>query len=279
MGLAASQARFLTLTARKSNVEYQGQQINEQRLLLANKSAALQTQMLTLAVPTPPVQTKFMHMSSVVKVGDQEYYISQEDWNNIPTLLKNGDEATDVAVKYKDTYNVDPSVYYVSKNTAISGTYTDKDGNQTTQEFYVMMCDKGSDVGTATSPSVVDGKVVKLALTTDKIEGGTTPFPTQDSVDLFYNNKAVEMQSGQVEIFDEAGYNDAYNEYKYQQFLYEKQLEDINAQTAGIHQQDKTLELQLKQLDTEQSALKTEMDAVSKVVKDHVESGFKTFGG
>ena len=35
MGMAASQARFLSLTARKSNIEYEGQQINEQRLTAA----------------------------------------------------------------------------------------------------------------------------------------------------------------------------------------------------------------------------------------------------
>ena len=34
MGLAASQARFLGLTARKSGVEYQGQQIKQQRTAL-----------------------------------------------------------------------------------------------------------------------------------------------------------------------------------------------------------------------------------------------------
>jgi len=37
MGLAASQARFLGLTARKSNNEYQAQQINQQRLNLAEE--------------------------------------------------------------------------------------------------------------------------------------------------------------------------------------------------------------------------------------------------
>ena len=54
MGMASSQARFLQLTARKSNIEYQGQQINQQRLSLANSSAGLFEKMLTLAVPTPP---------------------------------------------------------------------------------------------------------------------------------------------------------------------------------------------------------------------------------
>jgi predicted nucleic acid-binding Zn-ribbon protein len=36
MGLAASQARFLVLTARKSDVEMQGQRINQERLKIAN---------------------------------------------------------------------------------------------------------------------------------------------------------------------------------------------------------------------------------------------------
>ena len=36
MGLAASQARFLVLTARKSDVEMQGQSINQERLKIAN---------------------------------------------------------------------------------------------------------------------------------------------------------------------------------------------------------------------------------------------------
>lgn len=36
MGLAASQARFLQLTARKSDLEMQGQSINQYRMALAN---------------------------------------------------------------------------------------------------------------------------------------------------------------------------------------------------------------------------------------------------
>lgn len=54
MGLAASQARFLQLTARRTNIEYMGQQINQERLALANASAGLFEKMLTLVPPTPP---------------------------------------------------------------------------------------------------------------------------------------------------------------------------------------------------------------------------------
>ena len=39
MGLSASQARLLSLTARQSNLEFEGQQINQQRTTLSNESS------------------------------------------------------------------------------------------------------------------------------------------------------------------------------------------------------------------------------------------------
>ena len=54
MGMAASQARFLGLTARKTNVEYEGQQVNQQRTTLSNQSANYYNQLLGMEVPTPP---------------------------------------------------------------------------------------------------------------------------------------------------------------------------------------------------------------------------------
>lgn len=54
MGMAASQARFLGLTARMNNIEYEGQQINQQRTALSNKSASYYSDLLGMAVPTAP---------------------------------------------------------------------------------------------------------------------------------------------------------------------------------------------------------------------------------
>lgn len=54
MGMAASQARFLGLTARKTNVEFEGQQINQQRTTLSNQSANYYNDLLGMSVPTPP---------------------------------------------------------------------------------------------------------------------------------------------------------------------------------------------------------------------------------
>ena len=78
-------------------------------------------------------------------------------------------------------------------------------------------------------------------------------------------------------VTDEAAYQDAMNEYNYKVQQYEKTIADINARTSIIQEEDRTLELRLKQLDTEQKALSTEMDAVKKVISDNVEKTFKTF--
>ena len=80
-------------------------------------------------------------------------------------------------------------------------------------------------------------------------------------------------------ITDDAAYQDAMNQYYYESAQYDKMVQDINAKTSLIQQEDLQLELRLKQLDTEQNALSTEIDAVSKVVKDNIEDSFKTFSG
>jgi len=54
MGMAASQARFLGLTARMNNIEFEGQQINQQRTELSNKSASYYSDLLGMSVPTAP---------------------------------------------------------------------------------------------------------------------------------------------------------------------------------------------------------------------------------
>ncbi|MCR5265154.1 MAG: hypothetical protein K6E29_01000 [Cyanobacteria bacterium RUI128] len=80
-------------------------------------------------------------------------------------------------------------------------------------------------------------------------------------------------------ITDEEAYADAMNQYYYKMEKYDKAIRDINAKTELIQAQDRTLELRLKKLDTEQNALQTEMEAVKKVVSKNVETSFKTFSG
>lgn len=52
----------------------------------------------------------------------------------------------------------------------------------------------------------------------------------------------------------------------------------LNARIAAIQAVDKSLELQLRQVDTQRDAVQTEIDAVRKVIGKNIESTFKTFG-
>lgn len=113
-------------------------------------------------------------------------------------------------------------------------------------------------------------ETVKALLETDGSGRFTSVRFEDDSVTYTLNVETVT---------DDVAYKDAMNQYNYENAQYDKMVQDINAKTSLIQQEDQQLELRLKQLDTEQNALSTEIDAVSKVVKDNIEKSFKTFSG
>ena len=83
MGMAASQARYLALVARKSNCEYEGQQINQARLNLSNQTANLFNQMLGLNVPTPPSTQDFTKVQYSFSDGVNSMTI--DSWQQLAT--------------------------------------------------------------------------------------------------------------------------------------------------------------------------------------------------
>ncbi len=76
MGMSASQARFLSLTARKTNTEYEGQQINQQRTTLSNESSNYYSQLASMSVPTPPSTTDYTKMTYSFKDGTETNIIT-----------------------------------------------------------------------------------------------------------------------------------------------------------------------------------------------------------
>ena len=72
MGMSASQARFLSLTARKTNVEYEGQQINQQRTALSNESSNYYSQLTSMSVPVPPASSDYTKITYTFKDGTEK---------------------------------------------------------------------------------------------------------------------------------------------------------------------------------------------------------------
>jgi len=103
MGMAASQARYLGLTARKTNVEYEGQQINQARTALANQSANLWNEMLNMAVPNAPKTTDYTEQQYAFNDGANDY--------EIDNLQKVDKEIDGEKYNYQVTYHFNQDVY------------------------------------------------------------------------------------------------------------------------------------------------------------------------
>ncbi|MCD7780360.1 MAG: hypothetical protein LUH05_06790 [Candidatus Gastranaerophilales bacterium] len=127
MGLAASQARFLGITARKSNIEYEGQQVNQQRTALAEEVNSLYTQLLSLSVPTAPDTTDYYETNYSFSIDNTEDY----DGDYIIKSYYQNDDGT-YYLNTERTYTKNVASGTVLQNASItSSTSTDDDGNET----------------------------------------------------------------------------------------------------------------------------------------------------
>ena len=102
MGMAASQARLLGLQARQTNLEYQGQQINQERTILSQQCTALYNSLLTMDVPTPPSTQDFTTI---------EYSGSDGATNFTIGTVKPSGETYSVEIKTSQTGNALQSDY------------------------------------------------------------------------------------------------------------------------------------------------------------------------
>ncbi|MBR2526192.1 hypothetical protein IKE67_06960 [bacterium] len=422
MGMAASQARFLNLTARRTNIEYHGQQINQQRTELANESANLYNQMLSLQVPVPPntqdytkveysfnipgnydtqaTVTQFAKTTTpgeytvvfnytqkelgfppcttsqrsdvenvtslgtrvltaddgstylVKKTGATEWKWSTDNWTNTNSFtpvswsatlaepmksawnqlmgenvttgkLYRTSSSSNIFFKQSDIESItsttgEPVTSYTAttvNNGNFEGQTITTNKGKTAELKYVSANDPihkdaydelsngGADdvwvanVGTEDKPVYQYYRGSEIVDAQGANGDGHALYYTASDIDVFHEDSYTPVTisrdgNGRVQSFnykgedyavtantitDDEAYNDAMNEYTYQSYLYEQEMNRINAKTSIVQAQDRELELKLKQLDTEHNAVQTEMDAVKGVCKKNVEDSFKTF--
>jgi len=145
MGMAASQARYVQLTARKSNCEYEGQQINQARTNLANEVAGLFNDLLDLELPEVPSTQDYTTEQYSYTDGHTDYYIDswkqassyENDYNYIVTShytsniytgsqKKLSDPQVQIATSYSGYKNI---VNSAIKNADDSYSVTNADGS------------------------------------------------------------------------------------------------------------------------------------------------------
>ena len=401
MGMSATQARYLSLIAQQSNLEYQGQQINQERSVLSQQVSELYNSLLNLQVPTPPSTTEFTKVEyqgsmgatnfripiSNIKPGkDGKYCVTLEETSYGDSLSLNKGHSmvsegvveinarpatvadlntTGVNLDRTFVLNADGTVRPLEKD-----EYETKDGKTTIKDatLNVVVVDaeapdtypiQGTDEGKRIAGSkcyTIEGartagliteeeyagfiKAIEnsfpetgknaykpedfytfedsngnwhfalkedvdskdgTTLTYDYIPNGKfTEYTTSDECQLTFEAGSgritaiqipnydkttgeilsyTEVALEAVTVTDELAYDEAANQFKYEQYEYDRQQQEINAKTEVIQQQDRNLELKLQRLDTQRQQITTEIDALEKVLKENIESSYKTFSG
>ena len=124
MGMSASQARFLSLTARKTNVEYEGQQINQQRTTLSNESSNYYSQLTSMAVPVPPSTADYTKVTYTFADGTEK--------NTVTSLVATKD------TKSTGVYMLNYVQEIPSNNMIVSGTnIVTKIGSGDDAKYYI----------------------------------------------------------------------------------------------------------------------------------------------
>ena len=147
MGLAASQARYLALTAKMSDVELRGQQINQQRLTLANLTSELYNQLLDMQVPTVPSTQDYTTRVYRFNWGTTLYTIESmvpngEYFTLNLSYLQTGhcmEEQDDVLVRRDDTDNfrIGDYIVYNLDDEGVIGTGS---GSQIDESSWIDYC-------------------------------------------------------------------------------------------------------------------------------------------
>lgn len=306
MGLSASQARFLQLTARKSNTEYQAQQINFQRLQWADKLSQASSEYQD-ATSNRKMVFSFNGGTGLEKVdvtynnyknymnqqafpggagisGNKMYLVSssgnkiivsnqeeidkmwQENLKDFPELIE------------KD--EIDPSLdeeekaALEQKNAAI-----DKQNEAIAKQIEaispedIVIGDDGNKKYQAHPFKKTDFMIVPDLDKTDAfqnaIQNGVYYFAT-----LGENSETGEkvMKTESWDAINGGAIGEEYDK-----------ADDAEAEAKfkatqdKIQLIDKKLEMQLDKLETERNAIQTEIDSVSKVIDDNIEGSFKVF--
>lgn len=436
MGLSASQARLLSLTARQSNLEYEGQQINQQRTTLSNESSNYYNSLLEMEVPVPPSSNDYTKIVYSFTIGGNKATIDetlpQEDGNgNTTYIVSYTTELSTIGVQENTSYKTAASAkrtegavneyngnfnekdtYYLStmnrvsqdelselKKTAgtqgyVLGSTGDankantiiigKDGYQISKDQYnnydkiadadkIKACsfyipDDGKDVNkqryvlsyaqipnektfdeyknqntifkyaegndkgfysykasSGNDYTVVDSKyeesfinaglnmndyyqyeassgirfvkredvegnlnnqsrtITTFAVSTidvtkkNTLSGATVEFDSSGRISSITDEEGNTYTMTASTETDNQAYDDAYNQYEYNQYVYDQKQTEINANIEILQAQDKSLELRLSTLDTQHSAIQTELEAVKKVMSKNIDNSFKTF--
>ncbi len=246
MGLSASQARFLQLTGRKSNTEYQAQQISFQRLQVANK----------LSDASNEYQDKMSNRKIMYSYNDgtgaKKVDLTYQNYKNFVNQ-QSGSTGNSQEKYYLVTQTGKIVVASEEEKSQMINNDLDADGNPKFDASNFIIVEDLDNVDMFQN-SIKDGVYYfsKWEQQKDNSWGLSAP----QSWETMGSGAMIE----ELDTNDDA-----------------KAEADFQKTQTKLQKLDKQLELRLDQLETEREAIQTEIESVSKVIDDNVESTFKVF--
>ena len=299
MGLAASQARLLLLTARKSDLEYRAQMISQSKLRLAMETEGIARNYTKALNDTCLTFDKIVDVNTGTKaqsVLTYEDFCSEANATGTYRIV----EAATGKVVY---FNENEVTRYINPD---SPKYKEVTGSGTADDPYEYggFLDKdGNPVADGTASKYDQDCATYLNNNMVRYEGlnNTDYFQQllQSGVLIIEKcettNTAVTGENGQ-ELVNKPTENEevrlTYQNYKWSSVSL-NELSDVSTtyntqndaqaeaeyqyQSLRVQSKDKQLDVELKQIETQQKACESELESVKKVIQKNVETSFKYF--
>ena len=205
MGMSASQARLIELTARMNDTEYEGQQINQQRLVLSNKMNEVQELAMRMEVPTPPSKQDYLY----------DVYTGKDRAGKNVTVVPNADGSFDVIQQMHGSIIAKGDKLDVTEGSTSSSGSSSSSSTQKSRTLGEVGWDPG-DLGRDITVYVPDLKKEQKECTDQSVLRALSSAPSNGAsagkwqlpsgVDITYDTK--EGKDGEVEYsnFKASGY-------------------------------------------------------------------------
>lgn len=240
MGLAASQARLLLLTARKSDLEYRAQQITNSIMILAQ-----QTEQVAREYSIKISNQTIMYTDA----SDRDQTSQKISASTLASLASGG--VYQLRIKDENgTYQPWTPIYKAGWKTE-DGTIIDQEAYEKLSEEEKSKCTQDANT------NIITNDFSGAEILEGYNNGSMKIFDANgQEVDLNSNNGFVTTYYTDDDRAAEAEYN---------------------TKTASIQVKEKRLQNDLNQVQTQQKACDTEIDSVKKIMDKNIERTFKVF--
>lgn len=276
MGLAASQARLLLLTARKSDLEYRAQCITNTEMVLA-----MQTEAVSRKYAEAISNTALFYVASNNAAGTTQELLKMNNFASVTDagyriqILASHDENGKPIYEY---YSPDKGDAYYKVNSDI---YAPDDLNEdgTPKEGKTPIHEAGTKISIADWAKL---KAEQKAQCSDKVEYNEydNKYDSLSFIDALNNGtlrivEAANGPDGEPVVVSLSG-NNKFTESYYTDDDAQAEAE-YKKETASIQVKEKRLQMELNQIEAQQKACDTEIDSVKKVMEKNVDRTFKVF--